>query len=43
MNDPLDGWKTRIVTYGISLLFILKFGKFVVLEAWEVVGPLFAP
>lgn len=37
----LDRWKFRVVTWGITALFILKFGKFVALEAWDVIGPLF--
>lgn len=35
-----DRWKTHLVTWGITILFALKFGKFLVLEAWEVIGPL---
>jgi hypothetical protein len=41
MSDWKKDWKTQLVTWGIGLLFVLKFGKFVVLEAWDVVGPLF--
>jgi hypothetical protein len=36
-----DTLKARLVTWGITFLFILKFGKFVALEAWEVFEPLF--
>ena len=43
MNDNADSWKARIVTWGIAFLFILKFGKFLVLETWDVIGPLFGP
>ena len=43
MRDPLNRWKFRIFTWGIFALFILQFGKFVVLEAWDVIGPLFRP
>ena len=41
MSDKRPDWKGRVVTWGLSLLFILKFGKFIVLEAWDVIGPLF--
>jgi hypothetical protein len=40
MSNRPDSWKALIVTWGITLLFILKFGKFLVLEAWDVIGPL---
>jgi len=34
-------WKNRLVHWGIAALFVLKFGKFLVLEVWDVIGPLF--
>jgi hypothetical protein len=34
-------WKIRVVYWGLGFLFILKFGKFPILEAWDVIGPLF--
>ena len=40
MSNRPDSWKALIITWGITLLFILKFGKFLVLEAWDVIGPL---
>ena len=42
MADRPPDWKTRIVYAGLFLIFIVKFGKFVVLEVWDVIGPLFA-
>jgi hypothetical protein len=33
-------WKTDVVTSGLTFLFILKFGMFLVLEIWDVIGPL---
>jgi hypothetical protein len=33
-------WKSRLVTRGLGLVFVLKFGKFVALEIWDVLGPL---
>ena len=35
--------KARIVYAGLFIIFIAKFGKFVVLEVWDAVGPLFSP
>ena len=43
MNAPPPAdLKARIVYWGLTLLFIVKFGKFVLLEIWDAVGPLFA-
>jgi hypothetical protein len=34
--------KSQFVYWGITLLFVVKFGKFLVVEIWDVVSPLFA-
>jgi hypothetical protein len=34
-------WKTTLVYWGVGFLFALKFGKFIVLETWDVIGPFF--
>lgn len=31
--------KHQAITYGLLFLFLLKFGKFLILEAWDVIGP----
>lgn len=41
MQTPTD-WKARIVYWGLFLIFLVKFGKFVALEIWDAIGPLFA-
>ena len=33
-------WKTTLVEVGLGLLFVIKFGKFLVLEIWDVIRPL---
>jgi hypothetical protein len=39
MSHRVDEFKHKAITYGLLALFILKFGKFLALEAWEVLGP----
>lgn len=39
-HDRVTLFKHQAITYGLLLLFILKFGKFLVLEAWDVIGPI---
>lgn len=36
-----QNWKSRLVGYGLGLIFIVKFGKFVCLEIWDAIGPFF--
>jgi hypothetical protein len=38
-----DRWKFKahVVTWGVTTLFVLEFGKFVVAETWRIIGPLF--
>jgi len=31
-------FKNEVVTWGLTFLFVLEFGKFVVAEAWRIVG-----
>ena len=38
---PAADLKTRVVTWGLTFLFILKLGKFIAVEVWDVVGPFF--
>jgi hypothetical protein len=35
-------WKVRVIYWGLSIVFLVKFGKFVAMEVWDAVGPLFA-
>ena len=39
-QDRVTRFKHQAITYGLLALFILKFGKFLALEAWDVLGPL---
>jgi hypothetical protein len=34
-------WKTRVVYWGLGLIFVVEFGQFVFERVWHVVGPLF--
>lgn len=38
-QDRITRVKHQAISYGLLALFILKFGKFLVLEVWDVVGP----
>jgi hypothetical protein len=33
-------WEVRVVYWGLSVLFVFKFGKFIAVEIWDVVKPL---
>jgi hypothetical protein len=39
-QKSLSTWKNKIVYWGLSLIFVVKFGKFVALEILDAVGPL---
>jgi hypothetical protein len=39
-HDSVTRFKHQAITYGLLALFILKFGKFLSIEAWDVLGPL---
>jgi hypothetical protein len=41
MPQPPTDWKARIVYWGLGLIFLVKFGKFVMMEIWDAIGPFF--
>lgn len=37
-EDPLGKWETRIIRWGLFLVFVVTFGDFVIKKIWLVVG-----
>lgn len=42
MSDNLAAWETRIIRYGIFLVFLVTFGDYIFQKVWAVIGPLIA-
>jgi hypothetical protein len=43
VSANLAKWKSHIIEFGLFLIFLVLFGKFVAGEIWHAIGPLFGP
>jgi hypothetical protein len=41
MHDRFSDWKSRLVSLGIFILFVVEFGEFVIERVWHAIAPLF--
>jgi hypothetical protein len=41
MSDRYTVWTVRIILFGLFIIFLVHFGKYVYSETWPVIRPLF--